>query len=74
MKVADLKKIIENLPDNMNVGLLDLSTDNFSDGNYQLTEKDLIIEDYVKEEDDHEIAGQMLFITFDNKLNENSIT
>jgi len=73
MKIADLKNIIENLPDDMPVGLWDLSTDSFTDGNYQLAPKDLIIEDYVKNEDDSEIAGQMLFITFENKLNENPI-
>lgn len=73
MKIAELKKIIENLPDDMPVGLWDLSTDSFVDGNYKLSPQDCVVEDYIKEEDDTEIAGQMLFITFENKLNENPI-
>lgn len=50
--IKDLKKFIEvnNLPDDMPVGLLDTTTD-----------------DYGK------AKGKMLFITFENVLNENPI-
>ena len=59
MNIKELKEFIEanNLPDEMPVGLLDLTTDDFYDSNYGIAEKNLIIEDCVKEEDG-EITGK----------------
>lgn len=70
--VKDLKEILEDKPEDMPVGLWDMSTDDFYDGNYPITKEDFLIEDYVQEEGG-EPKGKMLFITFENKLNENSI-
>lgn len=72
MKVKDLKSIIQDLPDEMPVGLMDMTTDSFHDSNYGLSDENFFIEDYVAEEDG-EIEGKMLFIGFENKLNENPI-
>lgn len=72
MNIKDLKDFIKDLPDEMPFGLMDLTTDDFHDGNYSISEEDLIIEDYVKEEEG-EVQGKMLFLTFENKLNENPI-
>lgn len=72
MIILDLKKIIADLPDDMLVGLLDLSTDNFSDCNYSIDESNFDVMDYVEEEDG-EIAGKFLAICFVNKLNDNPI-
>jgi len=58
----------------MRIGLLDLSTDNQSDMNYNLSEGNFEVLDLVQDEDDIEIIGQGLFICFDNHLNENPIT
>jgi len=78
MKIKDLKTIIENLPDDMPVGLLDLTTDVTEEMNYSLHESDFEIEDYYSSEDEGTDnygvpRGKMLFISFENKLNENSI-
>ena len=74
MKIAELKKIIENLPDDMMVGLLDATTDDRDDMNYFISEEDVFVEDCWKEDNETgEPDGKMLFITFENKLNENSI-
>ena len=74
MKIAELKKIIENLPDDMIVGLLDATTDDRDDMNYFISEEDVFVEDCWKEDNETgEPDGKMLFITFENKLNENSI-
>ena len=78
MKIKDLKKIIENLPDEMPVGLLDLTTDETENMNYPLQESDFDIEDYYSSDDEGTDnygvpRGKMLFISFENKLNENSI-
>lgn len=74
MNIGELKAFINdnNLPDEMPVGLLDLSTDDFTHGNYPVTKDTLLIEDYVKEEDG-DVEGKMLFITFENSLNPNPI-
>lgn len=72
MKIKELKEIIQDLPDEMPVGLIDATTDDFYDMNYGLSKEQFNIDDYVSEEDG-EIKGKMLFIYFENKLNENSI-
>jgi hypothetical protein len=74
MNIGQLKAFIKekNLPDDMPIGLLDLSTDDYTDGNYSITNENLLIEDYVKEEDG-DVKGKMLFITFENSLNPNPI-
>lgn len=72
MNIKELKEIIKDLPDDMPVGLIDATTDDFSDMNYPLEKKHFAIDDYVKEEGG-DIEGQMLFIYFENKLNENPI-
>ena len=74
--IKDLKKIIEanNLPDDMPIGLLDSTTDDTEDMNYPLSDNDFVIEDYFKYDDDSGVPlGKMLFIVFENKLNENPI-
>lgn len=74
MKIAELKKIIENLPDDMVVGLLDTTTDDRDDINYFISDEDVFVDDCWKEDNESgEPDGKMLFICFENKLNENSI-
>jgi len=72
MNIKELKEIIKDLPDEMPFGLWDSTTDNFSDLNYSVSKDDFMIEDYVKEEYG-EPKGKMLFLCFENKLNENPI-
>lgn len=72
MNIKELKEVIKDLPDEMVVGLFDFTTDDFYDCNYSLNKEDFFVEDYVTEED-NEVAGKMLFIGFENKLNENPI-
>ena len=72
MKIKELKEIIQDLSDEMYVGLMDYTTDDMHDCNYSLTKDDFLIEYYIEEENG-EIAGKMLFIGFENKLNENPI-
>ena len=74
MKIAELKKIIENLPDDMVVGLLDATTDDRDDMNYFISDEDVFVEDcYHEDNNTGEPDGKMLFIVFENKLNEDSI-
>lgn len=68
--LKDLKEFIKDLPDDMPVGLLDLTTDDFDLMNSKI--EDIIIEDYVIEEGG-ETEGKALFICFENKFNENPI-
>lgn len=72
MTIKDLKEVIKGLPDHMMVGLMDLSTDDPGDSNYHLTKDSFEVLEYT-EQDDPELKGQMLFIAFKNKLNENPI-
>ena len=72
MTILELKNIIKDLPDDMPVGLLDETTDGFFDRNYALTDENFQIDECVAEEDG-EVVGKMLFICFENKLNENPI-
>lgn len=59
MNIKELKEIIKNLPDDMN---------------YSLKKEDFVIEDYwAFDREDDEPKGKMLFIHFENKLNENPI-
>lgn len=78
--IKDLKNFIEknNLPDDMPVGLLDTTTDDTDFMNYRISDDNLMIEDYYFREDEFtddygKSRGKMLFITFENKLNENPI-
>lgn len=75
--IKDLKKIIENLPESMPVGLLDTTTDDTDDMNYSLQEENFLVEDYYSSAQDDEDygkpLGKMLFITFENSLNDNPI-
>lgn len=78
--IKDLKNFIEknNLPDDMPVGLLDTTTDDTDDMNYSLSDENFDVEDYYSEEDHRtddygKPRGKMLFINFENKLNENPI-
>ncbi len=73
MKIKDLKELIKDLPDDMPFNLIDMSTDDFTDGNYAISKDSFMIEDYVLEEGDMEPAGKALFLTFTNHLNENPI-
>lgn len=57
MNVKSLKEFLKDKPDDMPIGLLDLTTDDMHDANYPVTEKTLHIGDYVKFEDADEIAG-----------------
>jgi len=72
MNVKELKEFLKDLPDEMPVGLLDMTTDDFTDCNYPVNKDNLIIDDCVKEEGE-DVSGKMLFITFENSLNENPI-
>lgn len=72
MNIKELKEIIKDLPDEMLFGLLDLTTDDFYECNYPISKNNFEIDDYVKEEES-ESQGKMLFLTFENKLNENPI-
>lgn len=72
MNIKELKEVIADLPDDMPVGLLDLTTDDFHNCNYGLKKEDLTVGDYVKEEGD-EVSGKALYLCFENKLNENPI-
>lgn len=78
--IKDLKKFIEknNLPDDMPVGLVDITTDDTDDMNYSFSDENFQVEDYYSQEDEGtddygKPRGKMLFITFENKLNENPI-
>lgn len=71
MNIKELKEFIKDLPDDMPVGLLDLTTDSTDDANYPIYKENLLIEDCYNS--DEELAGKMLFITFENNLNENPI-
>lgn len=78
MKIKDLKKIIQDLPDDMPFGLIDSTTDDTDDMNYSLSEENFQVEDCYDPEDEGTDnygvpKGKMLFIFFENKLNENPI-
>ena len=74
MTVKELKQKLENLPDDMMVGLLDGTTDDRDDMNYFIEDQDVFVGHCWKEDNETgEPDGKMLFITFENKLNENSI-
>ena len=74
MTVKELKQKLENLPDDMIVGLLDTTTDDRDDMNYFISDEDVFVDDcYHEDNDTGEPDGKMLFIVFENKLNEDSI-
>lgn len=72
LTVGVLKEVIKTLPDDMSVGLVDLTTDDFYDSSYQLTKASIGPGDCAEEEDGP-VTGQALWISFENKLNENPI-
>ncbi len=72
MKVKELKSFLEKLPDDMPVGLMDLTTSNH-DGvvySFELSEKQLTVRDYFEDENGKPV-GRVLLITFKNKLSKN---
>ena len=74
MKVKELKEKLENLPDDMMVGLLDTTTDDRDDMSYFISDEDVFVDDcYNEDNDTEEPDGKMLFIVFENKLNEDPI-
>ena len=74
MTVKELKQKLENLPDDMIVGLLDATTDDRGYMNYFISDEDVFVDDcYYEDNDTGEPDGKMLFIAFENKLNEDSI-
>lgn len=74
MNVKELKQKLENLPDDMMVGLLDSTTDDRDDMNYSIGHSDVFVEDCFHEDNETgEPDGKMLFILFENKLNEDPI-
>ena len=74
MNVKELKQKLENLPDEMMVGLLDTTTDDRDDMNYFISDEDVFVDDCYKEDNETgKPDGKMLFIAFENKLNENPI-
>lgn len=72
MKVAQLKELIRDLPDDMPVGLIDLTTDDFSNCNYPVEKENFEIMEWTDEEGGEPI-GKGLFLVFENKLNQNPI-
>ena len=72
MKIIDLKQLIDDLPDDMPVGLIDLTTDDFNDCNYSVEKENFEIMDW-SEEEGGEPKGKALFLVFSNKLNPNPI-
>jgi hypothetical protein len=72
LNIIQLKNFIKDLPDDMPVSLVDLSTDDYDQGNYPLTDQSLSVEDFVTEPDG-ETKGKMVVISFDNKLNPDPI-
>lgn len=71
LTIKDLKEKIQNRPDDMKVQLLDLTTDDPYESSYSLTPESCGVDDYVDIEE--EVAGQVFWISFKNKLNENPI-
>jgi hypothetical protein len=68
MNIGELKNFIKDLPEEMPVGLFDLSTDDYDYGNYKIENSNLSIEDFVTDPEG-ETKGKMLIISFKNKLN-----
>ena len=72
MNVQELIYFLKKLPNEMPVGLLDITTDDPTYMNYDLKKENLTIQDFSREYDG-DVIGKMLFITFKNYLNENPI-
>jgi hypothetical protein len=70
MKVKDLKQLINDLPDDMPIVLIDLTTDDFNDCNYPVEKENFEIMDWTEK---GEPKGKALFLVFENKLNPNPI-
>ncbi len=73
MNIKELKRIIQDLPDDMPVGLLDVTTDDFEDCNHALLAGDFCVDDYYSVDGDGEPLGKMLFIRFYNPFNDDPI-
>lgn len=77
--VKDLKEFLErnDIPDDMPIGILDTSTDDEDCMTYPLSDDSLMVEDSLDNDIDSEtygeVEGKVLFICFDNKLNENPV-
>lgn len=72
MNIKKLREIIKDLPDEMVIGLIDDTTDDTDDMNYGISDEDIYVDDCY-DIDSGEKTGKMLFIHFENKLNEESI-
>ena len=62
--VKDLRKITKDLPEDMPINLLDITTDNIFDCSYSLYETDFSVDNYCNK--DEEIVGKCLWIAFEN--------
>lgn len=73
MKAKELIKILEKDPE-MEVYLLDTTTDDVLDSGYAIKDKTVYVDDYVDiREDEDTIAGKCIWIEFENRLNPNPI-
>ena len=72
MNIKELKEKIKDLPDEMLIGLIDDTTDDTDDMNYGILDYDVEVDNAYDIESGEE-NGKMVFIHFQNKLNENSI-
>lgn len=72
MKVKELKEIIKEMPDSMDVHLMDLTSDHPEDSVYTLSKGNFSVEKAFDITND-ELEWDVLFITFKNKLNPNPI-
>nr|WP_322625665.1 hypothetical protein [uncultured Flavobacterium sp.] len=82
MTVGELKQWLEmnNVPDDMDIILIDTTTDDTDNMNYFISENDLDIQDVYPMDDDYPEGvepgtpvGKAVMIYFENKLNENPI-
>lgn len=75
--VGDFKKRLKDLPDDMPVILMDISTDDVESCNYVFRNENVDIDDYYifesEEYDRGEPSGKALFLYFDNMLNDDPI-
>jgi len=72
MKVKDLKAILETLPDDMPVALLDISTDSNTNVTYPITRGSIITKEFFLHPGGP-VVGEALFMAFKNRLNPNPV-